>query len=150
MKKQAGFSLIEMMVVIAIIAILLSAIIPNYFGKMPAQRLQAAISEIQGALHTARMGAVKENTSASVSFDIPNDNLTATVDGRTVRQVQMPPDIHLTSVYRAGTTTPESSVNFDSRGLANRSIDINVDGGATVDAFRISLALSGNSKVFRN
>jgi prepilin-type N-terminal cleavage/methylation domain-containing protein len=149
MQKQAGFSLIEMIVVIAIMAIIMTIAIPNFFGWGPEKRLEGAASDIQGALHTARLGALKENSTAAVDFDIDDESYTVTVNGRTVRTGQMPAGVDLFSVTDLGTVTPTSTVGFDSRGLANPSVDIRVNGNGTSTPRRIRLNLSGSSKIFR-
>lgn len=156
MQRQAGFTLTELMITIAVIAILLSVAIPNYIGKLPAKRMQSALSQIQGALHTARLEAVKANSKAIVDFDVSNEIVSATVGGSTVSRAEMPGDVDLVSVERTGTSASESSITFDSRGLitcsdgTSCSIEILLDAGSSVDAHCIGLSLSGNSKLFRN
>ena len=43
MQKQAGFTITELMITIAIVAILMSIAIPSYIGKLPAKRMQALL-----------------------------------------------------------------------------------------------------------
>jgi len=150
MRKQSGFTLIELMVTVAIVAIILSVAIPNFFGWKPERQLAGAASDIQGALHMARLGALRENSAAAVDFDIAAESYTVTVNGRTVRSGQMPVGVDLASVTDLGTATATSSIAFDSRGLANPSVDIRVNGSGSSTPRRIRLNLSGSSKIFRN
>ena len=143
MQRQKGFTVMELIVTIGIIALLASIAIPSYISRLPAKRFQSAVGEIQGILHSARMVAIKENAIVFVDFDVAAEQAVATSGGDTIREVEMPGGVDLTSV------TPNNSVKFDSRGLADRSIDIIVT-AESGDSKRISLSLSGNSKVFGN
>ena len=150
MRKQAGFTLIELIITISIVAIVLSVAIPNFIGWGPERRLAGAAGDIQGALQTARLVALKENSAATVNFDINAESYTVTVNGRTVRSGQMPAGVDLASVTDLGTNTPTSAIAFNSRGLASPSVDIRVNGSSSSTPRRIRLNLSGSSKVFRN
>jgi type IV fimbrial biogenesis protein FimT len=150
MRKQAGFTIIELIVTIAIIAVILSIAIPNFIGWRPEKRLAAAASDIQGALHVARLGALKENSAASVNFNINTDSYTVTVNGRIVRSGQMPSGVELASVTDLSTNTPTTATAFDSRGLATPSVEIIVTGSGSSTPRCIQLNLSGSSKIFRN
>jgi len=80
MQKQAGFSLMELMVVIGIFAILLSIAIPNFIGKLPAKRLESAAGDVNAALQRARLVAVRENACVVIEFNSSNDNYRIFVD----------------------------------------------------------------------
>ena len=66
--KQSGVTLIEMMVVIAIMAIFAGIAIPNYLSWLPKSRLNGAARQVMGDLMAARMKAVKLNHSVKVFF----------------------------------------------------------------------------------
>ena len=63
-----GFSLIETMVVIVIIAILSAIGIPTYIKWLPNYRLKGAAQDIYSDLQLAKMEAVKSNEPKSVKF----------------------------------------------------------------------------------
>ena len=154
MQKQRGFTLIELMVTIAIASIILSVAIPNFIGWRPQKRLEGAASDIQGALHMARLGALKENSAATVNFNIDAKSYTVTVNGRIIRSGRMPTGVDLISVTNLGTATEVTTgsfvIAFNSRGLASPSVDIEVNGSGSSTSRRIRLNLSGSSKIFRN
>jgi type IV fimbrial biogenesis protein FimT len=62
-----GFTLIEVMVVVAIIAILGSLAIPSMVDMLRSNRLQAAQAALQVSLNLARSEAVKRGTDARVT-----------------------------------------------------------------------------------
>ena len=116
MHKNSGFTLIEVLTVIAIIAIVLGIVIPNVLGWLPRYRLSSGAEEIQSTLQLARLGAVKQNMNATVTFSTTTHTFLASIDGRTIKKGKMPAGIIIDSV-----TSPSSQVQFDSRGLANGS-----------------------------
>jgi len=72
--KQSGFTLIEMMIVIAIMGIFAGIAIPNFLSYMPKHRLNGAARQVMGDLMAARMQAVSQNNDFKVLFDISINN----------------------------------------------------------------------------
>lgn len=66
-RPESGFSLIELMVSLAVLAILLVIAVPTYRDVIAGQRVRAAISELHTALVLARSEAIKRNTSITLS-----------------------------------------------------------------------------------
>lgn len=64
--KQTGFTLIELMVTIAVLAILLSIGIPSYQNMVLNNRIVAQANQVVTALNYARSEAVKRAASATV------------------------------------------------------------------------------------
>jgi len=77
-RKDAGFTLLELAVTIAIIAIASAIAIPNMIGWIPKYRLQNAASDLRGELQATRMRAIRENREFAIFFS------TATGDYRVV------------------------------------------------------------------
>jgi type IV fimbrial biogenesis protein FimT len=107
MKRQTGFSITELMVVMAIVAILLGIGVPSYRYITNSYRMSAEVNGLLGDLQYARAEAIKEGQTVTVClssnrttctggtawaggwivFSDPNAN--ATVDaGETVLRVQ--------------------------------------------------------------
>jgi type II secretion system protein H len=159
MQKQAGFSLIELMVVIAIFAILLSIAIPNFIGKMPARRLESAAGDVNAALQRARMVAIKENTCVVIEFSSSSDNYriyadnggdtpdnacnkTQDVDELTIKSRDLPAGVDLISA------TPQSTIRFDGRGFPDNSATISLK-NASGPTWTVTLNVTGSSRINR-
>lgn len=61
--RLAGFTLVEMMITVAVLAIVVALAAPSFANLINNNRLTASANEIVGALQTARMEAVRRNTS---------------------------------------------------------------------------------------
>ena len=77
--KNSGFTLLEMMVAIAILVILTSIAIPNFIAWLPKYRLATAADKLFVLLQQARLRAIRDNANVVLNFD-GNGNCTAFVD----------------------------------------------------------------------
>ena len=66
---KSGFTLIEMMIVIAVFTIMAGIAIPSFMSLLPGMRLNGAARQVMGDLMAARMKAVKLNQRTKVFFD---------------------------------------------------------------------------------
>lgn len=69
-RKGRGFTLVELMVVLILMAILMAIGVPSYRGFILNQRLITTTADLRIALVTARSEAVKRNRTVKV---LPND-----------------------------------------------------------------------------
>ncbi|MDD5222769.1 MAG: prepilin-type N-terminal cleavage/methylation domain-containing protein [bacterium] len=69
-KNQSGFSLIELIIVVAIIGIMATIAIPSVRGMMQRAKLKAAGREITMELLLARSQAISTGTSKTVIFNV--------------------------------------------------------------------------------
>lgn len=143
MKMCRGFTLLELMVTIAVLAILTTIAIPNFRDLVQNNRVTTQANELVSALTFARTEAVKRGRNVVVTVAAANPGWTVTVtttDGVntiTLRQV----DRQGSFVGVTGTAT----VTFDASGVPNTAATVNMQpGGCTGDKRRsIEVGLSG-------
>jgi len=70
----SGFTLVEMMVVVAVMAVMAAIAIPSFMSLLPGMRLNGAARQVMGDLMDARMEAVKQNNRFRVFFNSPETN----------------------------------------------------------------------------
>lgn len=125
--RSAGFSIIEVLVVIGILAVAATAVIPNMIGWRGAKSLQTAVQELRGDLFMMKTLAVRDNTTVSATFDRPAGAYTISANGRGLKTARLPAGVGLDT---GGAET--FTVSFNSRGGANSStIRLAAAGGMT-------------------
>lgn len=82
-QDQKGITLVEMMVVIAIVSMLVTIAIPNYQAWVSDQNLRASVVQLAGDLQIARLTAINRNAPVTVSFNQAGSTYTAFVDDGT-------------------------------------------------------------------
>jgi prepilin-type N-terminal cleavage/methylation domain-containing protein len=87
---ERGFSLVEMLIVVAIVAVLGAVALPNIGQYIRNYKIRGAAQDVAGSLQAARSRAIMSNTNLGVSFVV--------LDTDTYRFVQE--DIETTSPQR--------------------------------------------------
>lgn len=67
-KKNAGFTLIEVLIVIAIIGIASAFAIPTFLNVLPNWRAKAAATDLFSNLQLAKLTAIRKGTNCVVTF----------------------------------------------------------------------------------
>ena len=96
MRKNSGFSLIELLIAIAVIAIIVSVALPNFITWRNNAQLGRAARDLYGSLQKAKMEATKSNRYCAVSFN------GVTVGGKTFDYVAYIDDSPFNLQYDAG------------------------------------------------
>ena len=68
-QKTRGFSIMELLIVVAIILIIAAVAIPNFQKVMAEIRLRSSASAVAGVIQQARIRSVRDNKIYSVAID---------------------------------------------------------------------------------
>jgi prepilin-type N-terminal cleavage/methylation domain-containing protein len=149
MKHTYGFTVTELMVVMAIIGILAAVSTPNMIAWRQDHQLNAATREIQAAIQRLRVQALKEKSSVEIKFDAVANKYEAYIHMRGVEggrikvlTYQLPPGIRISRI-----TFRNSMLRFNGRGLP-------AGGAGSVSLInqrglirRIVVPITGNSRI---
>ena len=146
MRKDSGFTMIELMVVIGIMAILSAIAIPSYIKWLPKHRVGSAARAVMSSMEFARINAIKRNTVVRVDFDWANESLTVVevvnLVETTLRTRGLPADVDLQDIDLG---TP---VTFNGHGFSDESGGVVVENNKNATLSRIiNLTLGGNASI---
>ena len=135
-KNNRGFTVAELAMTLAIIAILASLAIPSATNWLPNYRLRKALTDLRNNFQYARLAAVKSNCNCTITFNqavggitydyvifIDNDN-DATFDAAEtviarVRWSDYNSDVRFDTTQGGGDGLDFTSVFFNSKGIPN-------------------------------
>ena len=122
--SETGFTLIETMIVVAIIGIAAALALPNYSIWQSRAELRQAVTEVQSQLLLARMAALSRNAPVTVAISIVNGAvLTTTTNAGTGAQMlasssRVPHVVNLlVGPSAAWTSAATANVSFNSMGM---------------------------------
>ncbi len=162
MRNKNGFSLLEIMLVIAIITVISTVAVPGYRSWLPKYRLGSASRDILSVFQQSRIRAIRENATAVVLFDPDGDgnlggNYIAFIDdgtgGGTAENwvadggeqifvsAVMPADVRMSASTFTGNRT-----RFNGRGLPGSIGTITLTNSLN-DTKQITLNIVGNSRI---
>jgi len=119
-----GFTLIEAMIVLVVVAIMLAVGVPSIMAIVNRAGAQYAADELYGVLMTAKSRAIRFNTNCSVNFDFANNAYTRICldeaargeTGETVRVAKYRGNVQLVAAFGAAPAT--NRITFNPRGFA--------------------------------
>jgi type IV fimbrial biogenesis protein FimT len=75
-RHECGFTLIELMIALVVAVVLIMIAVPSFRNIMLSNRLTTTANDIVGAIHTARMEAIKLNASTQLCSNSAANNAT--------------------------------------------------------------------------
>ncbi len=167
MKQQSGFTLMELMVSIAIIAIVTGVALPSFLSWRATQQLGSSAREILSAIQNTRMQAIREQVQTVITFDAATGSYEAFVDDgegsldedldgrldnaetdvREGNEAIIVSGIIPKSIRISNITLENSKAKFNLRGMMD-----NLNGSVTLtnssgDSCRIILLITGNARI---
>lgn len=86
-RASRGLTLVELLVVIALVAIVVSFAAPSFTGSLRSNRVASALSELNGLFQYARTEALTR--AASVEFARSGDTWSVSTGSQTLRQASL-------------------------------------------------------------
>jgi len=129
METSRGFTLIELMIVIALIAIIAGIAVPNYQSSMQNTRETSARNSLVGALQLARSEAITRNITVTVTTA---DSTWVVNDGTDdIRVIEIPDGVAADDVavtFQAN-GRPQTTATID---ISGRDVTLNALGRASI------------------
>lgn len=151
--KQAGFTLIELMIALVMVGIITAIAIPSFDNAVANNRVSSTANNVVGALNLARVEAAQRGTNVTISSVSGGGNwgsqgyriwLDADADGN----YDAGEELRVFDAAQGALTLTETSntpgINFTASGFASGALVLNLCSTDTnVDDRQIAISLSG-------
>jgi len=144
--RQTGFSLMELMVTLATLAILAAIVIPNMIAWRNNSQFGAAVRQVKSTIDGMRMAAIRTNLPTTVSF---NNTGTFTTQTNGIVAGAAVPNAAVNRQLPAGVTVfsniDPAPLTFNNRGLATPcTVTVQHTNGLFN---QIAVAITGSSRI---
>lgn len=156
MKKHSGFTLVELVVTMAIAAILVTIGIPSFRDFIMNNRLVSQANEFAGAINLARSGAIKQQRNAyitSVSGTNWANGWTVWVDNNSNSVQDASEVVRVTQAFTGNTTFTsggKTQFRYSPSGLVDGAGTLTLCDSRTAETGReIDVSAAGRSNIRR-
>lgn len=144
-RKQTGFTLMELMIVIAILGILTAIALPSFQSIIEKRRLVGATDNLFASLQYARSEAIKQNQPIRFQFNTASwcfgiDDTGSDCDCTT------PATCTVNNVQKIVSSSEYKNVNIAVADFAGTIIDFDSRQGFPSDSGQFILSINGQSK----
>lgn len=106
LRPGAGFTLLELMVVLALMVLVYAIVLPNISSALPGTELKSAARELAAGLRKARSQAIMHKEEATLTLDVEQHHFGISGDDRSY---SLPPRLEL-SLYTAQSELSQDKV----------------------------------------
>jgi Tfp pilus assembly protein FimT len=144
MQKRSGFTLIQLTIVIALLAILIAVGVPNFLNWLPKYRLKSAARDLYSNLQLAKMTAIKANKDCRVNYYKNSDRYMINLLNKTIKLSDYKGGISFCGPNNQ--TFATAAITFNSRGTSNSGYAYLSNSGKTA-YYRVGPLTSGAIKL---
>lgn len=130
-----GFTLVELMITVAVAAILLVVVVPSFVEQLARRQLEGAATELNGDLQYTRARAVARSAPVSLSTNAGGTQYTVSSGANTYKTVTLPGPV---------TISPNVTITYDQlRAMASAPGDIAMASSRTGAALTVKISPMG-------
>jgi prepilin-type N-terminal cleavage/methylation domain-containing protein len=135
----SGFTMIELMVVLAVTVILVTLVVPSFTDQLARRRLEGATTELSSDLQYARSQAVSNNATTTLATNAGGTQYTITSGGTTYKTVTLDSQLNI---------TPSVTITYDQlRAMATASGAMTVSSSKTNGLLQVTVTPMGRVSV---
>ena len=157
MRKESGFTLVELMVAITIVVILVAIAVPTWGKWIPGYRLKRATRDVYSSFQKAKLEAVRRNVNVVLIFDVAGQKYEMYVDSdgnfdnneTLLGTYNIPDNVTLDSTTFTGNATGFTSRGLPAKpsaGFGNGRVNLSNTKGISRE---IRLSMAGNIRIYR-
>ncbi|MEJ2657313.1 MAG: GspH/FimT family pseudopilin [Desulfobacterales bacterium] len=144
MRKRSGFTLMQLVLVMVLLAIMMAAGAPNLLEWLPKYRLKRAARDLYSNLQLAKMTAIRANKKCKVQYYKNPDRYTVDLLNKTTRLSDYGSGIRFQGPSSQTFAVPV--ITFNSRGTGNSGYAYLTNSGKTA-YYRVGPLTSGAIKL---
>ena len=140
-RATRGFTLVELLVTLAVAAVILTLVVPSFTDQLARRKLEGAATELSSDLQYARSQAVSNNASTSLATNAGGTQYTITSGTTTYKTVTLDSQLSITvgttvayDPLRAMADLAHSWTISSSKTNAQLKVSVSAMGGVTICA----------------